>query len=551
MSLNNNNNLHGSPFWRTGLNKLRALIYRSPLYMVTLKKKKNLEIAPLPGFLTNADQGRGKAILSGDFPFAGRTYKNAQVPWTTAQDDAAWQRHIHGFYWLDDLLACEDAQGLVEARRLIKSWIDLHGVWTPLAWRADVMGERLVSWMKNAAKITATADEDFIRSFNTSLSLQSSHLSRSYLQGLSGYHLLRALRGQLYVGLFLVGFTKSADRALRRLGDEFNAQILADGGHISRNPQVLFETLKLALELMDVFEKVEKDCPKAIRLSIDRMAPMVRTLRHGDGGLALFHGAQEGDGVEIDAVLDKTENQGKPLSDARHSGFQRIEAGHTILLMDVAAPPSIDQNPAGHGAPLSFELSCGDERLFVNCGSVLGGDQNWQSALAATAAHNTLVVDDKNAVQLHKDGGVVSRDIHVESKRFEENGEVLIDANHDAYKESFGLIHHRSVYLNKSGTDMRVEDKLIGTGGNQFAISLHLHPDAHASIVQDGQAALIKTHSGAGWHLRAQGGKLEMRESIYMPNPGQVRHTDQILIQGPLRGDGADVKWRLSRVGGV
>jgi uncharacterized heparinase superfamily protein len=276
---------------------------------------------------------------------------------------------------------------------------------------------------------------------------------------------------------------------------------------------------------------------------------MIRTLRHSDGRLGLFHGAQEGSAVEIDELLEKTGNKGQALSNARHSGFQRLEAGRTVLLMDVAVPPNVQQNNSGHAAPLSLEVSYGDERILVNCGSVLGGEPTWQEALGATAAHNTLCVDETNCLQLLHGGGVVGRDINVTSERFEENGQILIDASHDAYRESFGLIHQRSVYLNKTGDDLRVEDKLTGTGGSSYSISLHLHPDVDASLVQDGKAALLKLASGSGWHLKVQGGKLDLRESIYVANPGDMRHTDQIVIQGPLRGEGVIVKWRLSKIG--
>ncbi|SCA56209.1 conserved hypothetical protein [Candidatus Terasakiella magnetica] len=550
MSLDNNENIHEPPFLQKWVNRLRALTYRSPLYLITLKKRKQLEIEPIPKALFNLRVGHGRSLKSGSFPFAGRIYKSGDQPWTTAQDDQAWQNWIHGFYWLGDLCEYEDAEAILKARAYVKNWLDLHGVWSPLAWRADVIGDRLVSWMYNAPKLVANADKDFIESFYTSLSLQGSHLSRSYFNDLSGYNLLKALRGQLYVCLFIKDRQKRFNKTLARLGGEFDKQILADGGHISRCPITLFHTMRMALELVDVFEEMQIECPKAIRLCIDRMAPMIRTLRHSDGALALFHGGQEGNAQDIEELLDRTGNQGTPLSDARHSGFQRVEAGRSVLLMDVAAPPDINSHSFGHAAPLSLEISHGEERLLVNCGSVLGGDPSWQEALAATAAHNTLTVDDKNCLSLLHGGGIKPQHVNVTYQRYEDNGQILIDTSHDAYKNTMGLIHGRSVYINKTGDDIRVEDKLTGMGGSSYAISLHLHPDIHASLVQDGQAALLKMQNGIGWHLRVQGGKLDMRESIYVGQPGEMRHTDQIIIQGPLRGEGALIKWRLSRVGG-
>ncbi len=43
--------------------------------------------------------------------------------------------------------------------------------------------------------------------------------------------------------------------------------------------------------------------PAELVAAIDRMAPMLRFFRHGDGGLALFNGTWEGDRRMIDLVL--------------------------------------------------------------------------------------------------------------------------------------------------------------------------------------------------------------------------------------------------------
>jgi uncharacterized heparinase superfamily protein len=551
MTLKNRKNMQTHPLWQKMLQKVRAHVYRSPIYLMTLKQKKLGSVSSWPDFLNHGDQNAAINILNGKFPFAGRLYQTNAEPWTIAQDDHAWQSFVHGFGWLDDLLFQNDEQGVVKARYLISSWIDLHGVWTPLAWRADVMAQRLVFWARHAQKLIRSADDTFGVSFKNSLSLQASLLSRSYFKDLSGEALLRALQGQVYIALYLEGFEKGFQRAFDRLLLELDHQILPDGGHISRCPMVLVDVLKLCLEVVRVLEDKKIEIPQKLRGAIDRMAPMVRTMRHGDGALGLFHGGQEGNALDIEQLLTASNNHGKALSDARHSGYQRIEAGRTVLLMDVAAPPDVHIHKHGHAAPLSLEMSTGEERILVNCGAVIGGDPNWQEALAATAAHNTLTVDEKNCIQLLEGGGIAPKAVSVTYKRFEENGQTLIDASHDAYKEALGLLHNRSIYINKTGDDLRVEDSLIGSGGSSYAISLHLHPDVDASLVQDGKAALLKLKSGVGWLLKVNGVALKLKESIYIGATGQMRHTDQIIMHGPLRGDGASIKWRLSRIGSV
>lgn len=533
------------------LQKLRRLIYCSRAYQLTLKKKSQLDLTVPTGLSFSHDPETAQKVIKDQFSFAGRVYEKGASPWLASPQDIPWQKYVHAHSWLADLSQHATAEALIKARQLVSNWIEQTPLWSDPAWRADVIADRLVMWMVFHPHLTQSADETFVKTFHTSFSMQASHLSRSFCRGLKGLDLLRVLRGQLYLALFIAGFEKNRDSVLAKMSVQLDQQILADGGHISRSPSNLLETLAFALEVKAVLEGAKVEVPDGLHRAIDRMAPMVRTFRHADGALGRFHGAQEENKQQIDALLEQTGNQGSALSDARHSGYQRIEAGQTVLIMDVAPPPTLEVQDHGHAAPLSFEFSCGDERVLVNCGAMIGGDANWQDALAATAAHNTVTVDDKNCLHLRSGGGIIPREIEVSSKRFEENGEVLIDARHDAYRETCGLIHERSVYVNKVGTDIRFEDKLVGTGGDHFAISLHLHPDVQASIVNEGQAALLKLPSGTGWHLRVQGGKLDMRDSIFVGRAGQIRQTDQIIIQGPLRGEGCDVKWRLSRIGGL
>ena len=78
--------------------------------------------------------------------------------------------------------------------------------------------------------------------------------------------------------------------ATRELSDELQRQILPDGGHISRNPGALVELLSDMLPLRQTFAARNIAPPPALLNAIDRMMPMLRFFRHGDGSFALFNG---------------------------------------------------------------------------------------------------------------------------------------------------------------------------------------------------------------------------------------------------------------------
>src|SRR5262249_43435034 len=142
----------------------------------------------------------------------------------------------------------------------------------------------------------------------------------------------------------------------------------------------------------------------ALQDAIDRMAPMLRFFRHGDRRLALFNNSVEEDGVLVDLVLSKSETKGRAPMQAPHSGFQRLQAGHCLVIVDSGNPPPPGYDGEANAGPLSFEMSQGRERIIVNCGGYRGAKPAWRRVVRATAAHSVMVAGDGNAVELNRDG---------------------------------------------------------------------------------------------------------------------------------------------------
>ncbi|HYC13518.1 MAG TPA: heparinase II/III family protein, partial [Stellaceae bacterium] len=105
----------------------------------------------------------------------------------------------------------------------------------------------------------------------------------------------------------------------------------------------------------------------------------------------------------------------------------------------------------------------------------------------------------------------------------------------------------RELYLSADGDDLRGEDRLTGKGGRGFVIRFHLHPEVEASRTGDGNA-LLRLKGGAFWRMKAAGAVLNLAESVYLGG-GDVKKTQQIVLQGHVGTQGATVKWALRREG--
>lgn len=531
----------------------QAFAFGNPLYMLTLGGPGPSALETVPADPWPGNPAAGAALLAGVFRFAGQTIQSEEPLWQPIGAGPGWLAALHGFDWLRDLRAVGSDAARRHARLLVSSWLDRHAAWSSVAWAPDVLGVRIANWIGLHDFYCASADDAFRARVFLSLARQTRHLARVLPGPLRGATLIAALKGLAYGGLSLPGGERYLTQALRLLERELPVQVMADGGHVERSPARHLAVLRHLIDLRATLRAARREVPEALQHAIDRMAPALRFYRHGDGGLALFNGGQEGDAALVDAVLAQADARGRPLRSAPHVGFERLLTGRTLVLMDTGGPPPPHLDAQAHAGTLSFEMSVGRERLIVNCGAHPSPTGPWRCGLAATAAHSTLTVAETNSAEVLEEGGLGRRPRQVTRERLEADGATLVEASHDGYLRNYGLVHRRRLYLSETGEDLRGEDTLepatdAAVPGREFTIRFHLHPSVQVSLIQNGAAALLRLPSGQGWRLRAAGGVLELAESIYLGQGEEPRRSQQIVITGATADQGgAVVKWALRR----
>jgi len=520
---------------------LRALYHGSAIYHLSLAGRSPRELAlkldPWPG-----DAVQGEALLAGEFRFQSEAVRAPSPPWRAGTSEE-WRADLQRFQWLSDLAALGSEAAWEAARRWTAEWLQQFDIYDRLAWRADVIGDRLFAWLEYFDRLAA--DETLRAAMLKSLARQSRHLARVAHREAPGLPRLAALRG-LIAALAAQVLDRALARALAHFAREIETQILADGGHVTRNPEAQLASLRYLVDARAALAASHNEIHGAIQQAIDRAAPMLRFFRHGDGRFALFNGANEADGTIIDRVLNRADAKGRAPATAPHCGYERLRAGHSLVLFDCGKPPPAGLDLDYHAGALAFEMSYGRERLIVNCGAYHGPSMEWRGALRATAAHSTLIAADTSSVEFRADGSVASGPQEVTAMRAEDAGAQWVAASHDGFKKNLGLTHARQLFLAADGEDLRGEDRLTGRSGQGFAIRFHLHPSVQASLTQDGNAVLLRLPGGAGWRLRMQGAVLSIGESIYV-GAGGTKKTRQIVLDGHVGSNGAIVKWALRR----
>lgn len=521
--------------------------YRTPLYNLLLGRRgpKALSqnvIDPWPGDPAEADR-----LFQGQWRFGDEEHVARQGPWAVGKASPQWWAELHGFAWLRHFHATGNDTAARAARGLVGQWLDRYGRYQDLAWRPDVTGRRLMSWLAHARFVLNGADPVLRHAYLASAARQVRHLSRTRGDAAAGLPRLSAELGHA-MGHLALGSAGERNRGpLAAVAEEVTRQILADGGHASRNPEMLHVALRDLVAFRATLMAAQVEPPEAVQVAIDRMGPMLRFFRHGDGGLALFHGGGPDEAVALDYTLAQADARGKPLDSATPSGFERAAARRALLLLDAGTPPPFGRPHAG---ALAFEFSHGKDRLIGNCGAPWRGDGGLAQALAQSGAHSTMTLADSEPF-----AGADAANPGVVATREENEGNVWLEASHDGWRRRLGLTHKRRLFLAATGEDLRGEDVLDGdglarAGGRRWDLRFHLHPGVQASL-QGGGAVLLRSASGMGWQFRATGGTVTVEESLHFGSGRERRRAQQIVLGGLLSpGEAVRAKWALAKVGG-
>lgn len=534
-------------------NKAGQMTCNSALYDWSLKSNihpDRLIVKPVDPWRGDAHQAQDLLNAAGVIDRTGPQWLDEW--WMPNSADEIWISHIHGFSWLRDLRTLGGARAKEQGRLMIESWIESYPCWNAQTWRSDILGSRLSMWICHYDYFCDNFDPDFDDLILGSILKQAKHLSNILNNKEHGSSHLQAIKGLLYAGIALEGCKKLATQALEALNKALDEQILNDGGHISRSPAAMLDILEILVDIRSALQASAYSIPDLLESKIGDLSAALRALRHRDRRLALFHSSQEGKTEKIDSILAQAGTHTKMPESLPDTGYERVELGRSLLLMDTGSTQISPYDKYGHAAPLAFEFSYEKERLFVSCGTHPTSPE-WKEALRFTAAHNTACIDYRNACELRKDGHFGRKVTHTHIHRENSADAALLVASHNGYVPLNGITHNRKIYLADDGHDIRGEDsfecvfdlaKPVKT-----ALRFHIHPDVTASLINEGKQVLLRMKGGMGWRFKYDEGRLELEDSIYIGNGISPRKTKQIAIYGNMMSDNTGVKWSLKREG--
>ncbi len=537
------------------------LTWRTPLHGFRLKGRHPLKLLAKPEDPVSGNAEFGQAMLDGYFTFQGiRMACPASGP-DEGEADRLLLAQYHSFSWLRDLAACPDsAAASALAESLTRIWLEAHaGSITEPAWSAGVAGRRLLFWPSYAPLILASTDLVYRSAVLNCLARTARHVERTVDRTPPGFERIAAWCGVVAAGLLIAGGDPRRLYGEAGLAKALSQQVTEDGGVASRSPAEQLELVDLLSVLRSIYAARKMGIPVAINNVLVRAVPPLLGVTLGDGALSSWQGSLPLVQQRVDAVITGSGERTRPLRQARDWGYQRMNGGQTVLVLDAAPPPHSRSAKSSCASTFALEMSDGAHRLIVNCGGASGAALQTVGGLSqglrTTAAHSTLVLADTNSTAVLVNGTLGKGVDEVELDRQETDLGSKVEVGHDGYARRFGFVHKRSIALSVDGREVRGEDTLLPAPNRRkakdalFAVRFHLAPGVEPAPTADNQGALLRIDGGALWQFRCRGGTIGIEPSLWVDGDGKWHQSQQLVIRGEAASGGATIGWVIKRAG--
>ncbi len=405
------------------------------------------------------------------------------ISWDDRSFDKLWRYNLHYF---DDLTATGFKKRQQALINLIDQWIDANPFGKGTGWEPYPLSIRIVNWVKWDINTKALSGRQIKSLFD-----QAQWLERRVEHHLKGNHLIANAKALIFAGGYFSGDLSEGwlKQGLNILRVELEEQILEDGGHFERSPMyhnIVTEDLMDLLLLSKLYPNIVPAQDTGVwRAKVEKMVGALDVMVHPDGEIAFFNDSAFGVAPAASQLKLMAQNLDIPTLNTSglkqqqtlpFSGYYKLCRSNLSLIID-AGEIGPDYLPAhAHADTLSFELSVGRKRLFVNSGTSLYGNSDERLHQRKTASHNTVTVDGCDSSEVWSGFRVAKRAkiTHVDMKLSQCN--ISLSAAHDGFRRLNGNIDHQRTW--HLGDDyLTIIDNISGKGHHQLCLYYYLHPD--------------------------------------------------------------------------
>lgn len=516
------------------LNFTRALRHRACEIAsgLTVRVRGTFDMSPID--IAGSDVSRhletANRAVRREFRFINKTVKFGHgVDWTLPDSSQLWRYNLQYHDYLVSLAIAWHVTSRPEyyeaLRDIALDWISSATVGQGDAWHPYCVSLRIANWIHVLALIVPRLERDpkAFAAIRESLVEQVLFLSRNLEHDVGGNHLLENIKALILAGTYFSGSVADGwvNKGLRLLSRELSRQVLPDGAHYERSPMYHAIVLEGLLVIAGSLQNAGLMWPEKLEESLQRMVAFHSGMLHPDGNIALFNDSAFGVGPDAQELLafSSIVLGGSPaagvLLDAKHAiiagtrlgngctraagvgsssrdatiqayptaGYYVVRHPGNAFFFD-AGPVCPDDLPAhAHADIFSYELSIQGHRCVVDSGVCEYAGGVWRDYARSSRAHNTIVVDGLNQVDVWASFRVGRR---VSPQRvFSEwsDGCAVLAGEHHGFRKRR---RHIRVAALMDGEAWLIVDEVTGGTASLIQNFIHLHPEIRVTPSHQG-----------------------------------------------------------------
>ncbi|MFH5893496.1 heparinase II/III domain-containing protein [Clostridium perfringens] len=440
-------------------------------------------------------------IINNKFVFLNNIeYKfDNKIDWNLQVDKyRLWNFNLNYFDYLDTLAIANsltnEKKYIDKGFNLIKEWINYNKLYNKNVWDPYVVSKRIYNWINFISYYKKVLPKNELKIINESIYSQGIYLSKNIEYYLDANHVIMDAKGISFLGVYFNDI-KLINLGVNLLINEFNRQVLNDGGHYERSPSYQVEVLSHYVEVYILFLKNNISYRmNEILVAIDKMSNYLNKIIMPNKKIPLLNDSSldypfnSNDLLQVSSIilnenlcskseksdyllivcgnymankLDNIKFKNKTYTEniiLRDTGYYLIKDfinnEELYFLFDCGdCGPDYNLGHA-HADNLNVILTVGDYELLVDSGTYTYNIGNKRDYYRSTIAHNTVCINSQNSSDVWGGFRVAKRAKTNVNKYVDKKEYTYLCASHDGYSKlnKDNIIHTREIiYLKGKG----------------------------------------------------------------------------------------------------
>ena len=524
--------------------KIRSLYLRSNIYnrKITPSIISSLDYYPSPNLLNSIIKYDKKKINIENY-----VLNNI---WDKKDLKKKDYKNLNSFFWLFSL---DLRSSKKNTQNIILQWINKNHRYNSKSWEFDVVAKRIIAWTSNTRLTYEDSSAEYKNSFNRIIKKQINHLINEIERSEWVDDKMIGCAAIILTGLSYQDKDECLKIGLNLLKKLVKYSLDNDGFPKSRNIRQLYFYLKYFILIREWLKESQSEIPDFINENIYYLGQAYAFTWQNNKASLLFNGNNEINNFEFDQYLKKLgynfKNQSNELS-----GYAALNSKKISIIMDIGSSPDKKFSSNYQAGALSFEILSNGKKLICNSGYFQNQNHQLNKLSKSSAAHSTLILDDRSSCQFIKvknQSSKISHGLKILKKNivFEKNY-WKINGAHDGYLKQYGVIHEREVEFYPEQTKFIGYDKIISkkhVKNLKFEIRFHLEPNIKIMKTQDNKSILIDL-SGEGWKFNSDNNSISIDNGLYFGTKNSFVDNQNIIISGMTNEENQTIKWEITKL---